>query len=52
MYITVKWTWYEGRDYIFNITSGRINTWKGANQQKELFFSYFFFKYIFEIDKS
>ena len=27
------WTWI-----FFQITSGRINTWKGANQLKELFF--------------
>ena len=52
--ITVKWTWYNGRDKFFHITSGRINTWKGVNQLKELFFLnlIFFFKYIFEIDKS
>ena len=36
--ITVKWTWYNGRDKFFHITSGRINTWKGVNQLKELFF--------------
>ena len=36
--ITVKWTWYNGRDNFFHITSGRINTWKGGNQLKELFF--------------
>ena len=36
--ITVKWTWYNGRDIFFHITSGRINTWKGVNQLKELFF--------------
>ena len=36
--ITVKWTWYNGRDNFFHITSGRINTWKGVNQLKELFF--------------
>ena len=36
--ITVKWTWYNGRDNFFHITSGRINTWKGVNQFKELFF--------------
>ena len=53
--ITVKWTWYNGRDIFFHITSGRINTWKGVNQLKELFFLnliFFFFKYIFEIGKS
>ena len=52
--ITVKWTWYNGRDKFFHITSGRINTWKGVNQLKELFFLnlIIFFKYIFEIDKS
>ena len=52
--ITVKWTWYNGRDKFFHITSGRINTWKGVNQLKELFFLnlIFFLKYIFEIDKS
>ena len=38
MCITVKWTWYNGRDNFFHITSGRINTWKGVNQLKELFF--------------
>ena len=37
MCITVKWTWYNGRDIFFHITSGRINTWKGVNQLKELF---------------
>ena len=44
--ITVKWTWYNGRDKFFHITSGRINTWKGVNQLKELFFlnSIIFFK--------
>ena len=36
--ITVKWTWYNGRDIFFHITSGRINTWKGVNQLKEIFF--------------
>ena len=42
--ITVKWTWYNGRDIFFhitsgrNITSGRIDTCKGVNQLKELFF--------------
>ena len=36
--ITVKWTWYNVRDSFFHITSGRINTWKGVNQLKELFF--------------
>ena len=36
--ITVKWTWYNGRDICFHITSGRINMWKGVNQLKELFF--------------
>ena len=36
--ITVKWTWYNGRDIFFHITSGRINTCKGVNQLKELFF--------------
>ena len=36
--IMVKWTWYNGRDIFFHITSGRINTWKGVNQLKELFF--------------
>ena len=45
-----------GRDNFFHITSGRINTWKGVNQLKELFFLnliiIFFFKYRFEIDKS
>ena len=35
--ITVKWTWYNGRDEFFHITSRRINTWKGVNQFKELF---------------
>ena len=29
----IQWTWY-----FFHITSGRINTWKGVNQSKELFF--------------
>ena len=36
--IMVKWMWYNGRDKFFHITSGRINTWKGVNQLKELFF--------------
>ena len=36
--ITVKWTWYNGRDIFFHITSGRINTWKGVTQLKEPFF--------------
>ena len=36
--ITVKWTWYNGRDIFFHITSGRINMWKGVNQLKEQFF--------------
>ena len=36
--ITVKWTWYNGRDIFFHITSGRIDTCKGVNQLKELFF--------------
>ena len=36
--ITVKWTWYNGRDIFFHITSGRIKTWKGVNKLKELFF--------------
>ena len=36
--ITVKWTWYNGREIFFHIKSGRINTWKGVNQLKELFF--------------
>ena len=36
--ITVKWTWYNGCDKFFHITSGRINTWKGVNQLKELIF--------------
>ena len=45
MCITVKWTWYNGRDIFFHITSGRINTWKGVNQLKELFFlNFIFFK--------
>ena len=35
--IPVKWTWYNGRDNFFHITSGRINTWKGVNQLTELF---------------
>ena len=43
MCITVKWTWYNGRDKCFHITSGRINTWKGVNKLKELFFLIFFF---------
>ena len=50
--ITVKWTWYNGRDDLFHITSGRINTWTGVNQLKELFFlnSIICFNiYIFEI---
>ena len=34
----VKWTWYNGRDIFFHITSGRINTCKGVNQLKELYF--------------
>ena len=38
MCITVKWTWYNGRDKFFHITSGRINAWSGVNQLKELFF--------------
>ena len=44
--ITVKWTWYNGRDNFFHITSGRINTWKCVNQLKELCFlnSIFFFQ--------
>ena len=52
--ITVKWMWYNGRDKLFHITSGRINTWKGVNQLQELILlnSIFLFKYIFEIDKS
>ena len=29
----IQWTWY-----FFHITSGRINTWNGVNQLKELFF--------------
>ena len=41
--ITVKWTWYDGSDKLFHITSGRINTWKGVNQLKELFFLNFIF---------
>ena len=36
--ITVKWTWYNGRDIFFHITSGRINTWKCVNRLTELFF--------------
>ena len=36
--ITVKWTWCNGHDNFFHITSGRINMWKGINQLKELFF--------------
>ena len=36
--ITVKWTRYNERDNFFHITSGRINTWKGVNQLKGLFF--------------
>ena len=29
---------WNGRDIFFHITFGRINTWKGVNQLKELFF--------------
>ena len=49
MCITVKWTWYNGRDNFFHITSGQISTWKGVNQLKELFFLnlIIFFKYIY-----
>ena len=36
--ITVKWTWYNGRDIFLHIRSGLINTWKSVNQLKELFF--------------
>ena len=36
--IMVIWTWYNGRDIFFHITSGRISMWKGVNQLKELFF--------------
>ena len=38
----------------FYITSGRINTWKGVNQFKELFFLnlIIYSKNTFEIDKS
>ena len=36
--IIVKWTWYNGRNKFFHITSVRINTWKGVNQLKKLFF--------------
>ena len=36
--ITAKWTWYNGRDILFHITSGRIDMCKGVNQLKELFF--------------
>ena len=35
--------------FFFNITSGRINTWKGVNQLQELFFlikSFFFNIYL------
>ena len=48
MRITLKWTWYNGRQNFFHITSGRINTWKGVNQLKEQFFlnSIFFKTYI------
>ena len=46
--ITVKWTWYNGRDKFFHITSGRINTWKGVNQLKELFFLHLFFFFLNE----
>ena len=43
----IQWTCF------FNITSWRINSWKGANQLKELFFlDLIFLKYILEIDKS
>ena len=41
--ITVKWTWYNGLDIFFHITPGRINTWKGLNQLKEIFFLHLFF---------
>ena len=34
--ITAKWTWYNGRDKFFHITSRRINTWKGVNHLKGL----------------
>ena len=30
----IQWTWF----FFFHITSWRINTWKGVNQLKELFF--------------
>ena len=52
--ITVNWTWYNGRDKFFYITSGRIYMWKGVNQLKELFCLYliiFLFEYTFKIDK-
>ena len=48
--ITVKWTWYNGRDNFFHITSGRIYTRNGVNQLKELFLLnliiYFLNKYL------
>ena len=47
MCITVKWTWYNGRDNFFHITPGWINTWKGVNRLKELFFLNFFFLNIY-----
>ena len=37
--ITVKWTWYNGHDIFFHITSVRINKQKGVNQLTELYFS-------------
>ena len=44
--ITVKWTWYNGREIFFYITSGRINTWKGVNLLKELFSSWFNYHFL------
>ena len=45
--IMVKWKWYNGRDKFGHITSGRINTWKGVNQLKKLFFLNLFFLNIY-----
>ena len=49
---------WNGRDtmdviFFFHITSERINTWKGVNQLKKVFFlNSICFRYIFAIDKS
>ena len=46
----VKWTWCNGRYKFFHITSRHINTWKGVNQFKELFFhNLIFFNIYFKL---